>query len=76
MAERKSERLRLRQHGRTRLSLAIGHYARIWDDRESGEAGLLRLRQRYREEIAHTVIFPGDIEDELRHLVALLPSNL
>lgn len=35
-----------------------------------------RLRQRYREllheEIAHTVIAPGDIEDELRHLVAVL----
>ena len=35
-----------------------------------------RLRQRYREllheEIAHTVIGPGDIEDELRHLVAVL----
>lgn len=35
-----------------------------------------RLRQRYREllreEIAHTVILPGDIEDELRHLIAVL----
>jgi RNA polymerase sigma factor (sigma-70 family) len=35
-----------------------------------------RLRQRYREllheEIARTVIAPGDIEDELRHLVAVL----
>jgi RNA polymerase sigma-70 factor (ECF subfamily) len=35
-----------------------------------------RLRQRYREllreEIAHTVMLPGDIEDELRHLVAVL----
>ena len=35
-----------------------------------------RLRQRYRqllrEEIAHTVMLPGDIEDELRHLVAAL----
>ncbi len=35
-----------------------------------------RLRQRYRqllrEEIAHTVILPSDIEDELRHLIALL----
>jgi RNA polymerase sigma-70 factor (ECF subfamily) len=34
-----------------------------------------RLRQRYREllreEIAHTVMLPGDIEDELRHLIAL-----
>jgi RNA polymerase sigma factor (sigma-70 family) len=35
-----------------------------------------RLRQRYREllreEISHTVMLPGDIEDELRHLVAVL----
>ena len=35
-----------------------------------------RFRQRYREvlreEIAHTVVAPGDIEDELRHLVAVL----
>src|SRR5262249_2481229 len=35
-----------------------------------------RLRQSYREllrqEIAHTVMLPGDIQDELRHLVAVL----
>jgi RNA polymerase sigma factor (sigma-70 family) len=35
-----------------------------------------RLRQRYRqllrEEIAHTVLAAGDIEDELRHLVTVL----
>jgi len=35
-----------------------------------------RFRQRYRvllrEEIAHTVIGPGDVEDELRHLVSVL----
>ena len=35
-----------------------------------------RLRQRYqslmREEIAHTVATPGDIEDELRHLIAVV----
>jgi RNA polymerase sigma-70 factor (ECF subfamily) len=35
-----------------------------------------RLRERYRqllrEEIAHTVTAPGDIEDELRHLIAVL----
>lgn len=35
-----------------------------------------RLRRRYREllheEISHTVIAPGDVEDELRHLVAVL----
>ena len=37
-----------------------------------------RLRQRYRqllrEEIAHTVMVPGDIEDELRHLIAVLEA--
>ena len=35
-----------------------------------------RLRRRYRqvlrEEIAHTVMAPGDIDDELRHLIAVL----
>ena len=35
-----------------------------------------RLRQRYkvllREEISHTVAMPGDIEDELRHLIAVV----
>jgi len=35
-----------------------------------------RLRRRYRlllrEEIAHTVIAPGDVEDELRHLISIL----
>jgi len=35
-----------------------------------------RLRERYRqllrEEIANTVMLPGDIEDELRHLIAVL----
>jgi RNA polymerase sigma factor (sigma-70 family) len=35
-----------------------------------------RFRQRYRvllrEEIAHTVLTPGDVEDELRHLVSVL----
>jgi DNA-directed RNA polymerase specialized sigma24 family protein len=35
-----------------------------------------RFRQRYRqalrEEIAHTVATPGDVEDELRHLIAAL----
>jgi len=45
------------------LSFTTGHCARIWDNRESGEAGVLRLRHRYREEIAYTVIFPGDIEE-------------
>ena len=38
-----------------------------------------RLRQRYREvlraEIAETVNFPADVEDEMRHLVAVLRSS-
>ena len=37
-----------------------------------------RFRQRYqsllREEIAHTVATPSDIEDELRHLIAVLEA--
>src|SRR5262249_4761503 len=37
-----------------------------------------RFRQRYqsllREGIAHTVATPGDIEDELRHLIAVLET--
>lgn len=37
-----------------------------------------RFRQRYqsllREEIAHTVATPADIEDELRHLIAVLEA--
>jgi RNA polymerase sigma-70 factor (ECF subfamily) len=37
-----------------------------------------RLRQRYRqllrEEVAHTVATPAEIEDELRHLIAVLRS--
>jgi RNA polymerase sigma-70 factor (ECF subfamily) len=35
-----------------------------------------RFRQRYqsllREEIAHTVATPGDVEDELRHLIVVV----
>ena len=37
-----------------------------------------RFRQRYqsllREEIAHTVATPADIEDELRHLIAVIEA--
>jgi RNA polymerase sigma-70 factor (ECF subfamily) len=37
-----------------------------------------RFRQRYRvllrEEIAHTVAQPGDVEDELRHMISVLRS--
>jgi RNA polymerase sigma-70 factor (ECF subfamily) len=32
----------------------------------------LRYRQTLREEIAHTVATPGDVEEELRHLIAAL----
>jgi hypothetical protein len=32
----------------------------------------LAYRELLREEIANTVAVPGDIEDELRHLVAVL----
>jgi RNA polymerase sigma-70 factor (ECF subfamily) len=39
---------------------------------------LHRLRERYRqllrEEVAHTVMAPGDTEDELRHLIAVLSA--
>lgn len=39
---------------------------------------LYRLRQRYRlllrEEIAHTVAVPGDVEDELRHFIHVLQT--
>src|SRR5207248_1380618 len=39
---------------------------------------LYRLRQRYRlllrEEIAETVADPGDVEDELRHFIAILQT--
>jgi len=31
-----------------------------------------RYRQLLREEIAQTVMVPGDMEDELRHLIAVL----
>jgi RNA polymerase sigma-70 factor (ECF subfamily) len=31
-----------------------------------------RYRQLLREEIAHTVATPADIEDELRHLISVL----
>ena len=37
-----------------------------------------RLRQRYRlllrEEIAQTVVAPSDVEDELRHFIAILQA--
>jgi len=49
---------------------------RIRYDGERGQASLLPIRQRYQtllpEEISHTVAMPSDIEDELRHLIAVL----
>jgi RNA polymerase sigma-70 factor (ECF subfamily) len=40
---------------------------------------LYRLRQRYRlllrEEIAHTVAVPGDVEEELRHFIVVLQGQ-
>lgn len=40
--------------------------------------GFYRFRQRYqsllREELAHTVATPGEIEDELHHLIAVLEA--
>jgi len=37
-----------------------------------------RFRQRYqtllREEIAHTVAMPGDVEDELRYLISVVQT--
>src|SRR6266566_3931452 len=54
-----------------------GHIADELDMSENAvKQAFRRLRQRYqqllREEIAHTVMVPGDIEDELRHLIAVL----
>jgi len=51
--------------------------AREFDMTESAvRQASYRMRQRYRhllrEEIAHTVLAAGDVEDELRHLVAVL----
>jgi hypothetical protein len=40
------------------------------------KVAVCRLRERYREllkeEIAHTVASPGDVEEELRHLFRVL----
>jgi RNA polymerase sigma factor (sigma-70 family) len=51
--------------------------AREFDMTENAvKQAFYRFRQRYqtllREEIAHTVVTPGDVEDELRHLVGAL----
>ncbi len=58
----------------------VGSQAKIGDELGMTENAVkqayYRFRQRYREvlreEIAHTVAAPGDIEDELRHLIAVL----
>lgn len=57
-------------------------YARIADQFAMSvgavKAAVHRLRQRYgqmlREEVAHTVAHPGEVDEELRHLVALLAA--
>jgi hypothetical protein len=45
-------------------------------DFQSLNQAFYRFRQRYqtllREEISHTVAMPSDIEDELRHLIAVV----
>jgi len=51
--------------------------AREFDMTENAvKQAFYRFRQRYqsllREEISHTVAMPGDIEDELRHLIAVV----
>jgi RNA polymerase sigma-70 factor (ECF subfamily) len=52
--------------------------ARLGMNENALRQGFYRFRQRYqallREEIAHTVATPGDIEDELRHLIAVLEA--
>lgn len=65
--------------------LLVGESGQPSQARIAGELGttenavkqaLHRFRRRYqlllREEIAHTVAVPGDVEDELRHLIAVL----
>ena len=53
------------------------HVATEFDMTENAvKQAFYRFRQRYqallREEIAHTVAIPGDVEDELRHLIAVV----
>jgi RNA polymerase sigma factor (sigma-70 family) len=55
-----------------------GIAARLGITENAVRQAFYRFRQRYqsllREEIAHTVATPGDIEDELRHLIAVLEA--
>ena len=55
-----------------------GIAARLGISENAVRQAFYRFRQRYqsllREEIAHTVATPGDIEDELRHLIAVLEA--
>lgn len=52
--------------------------ARLGMNENAVRQAFYRFRQRYqsllRQEIAHTVATPGDIEDELRHLIAVLEA--
>jgi len=52
--------------------------ARLKMNENAVRQAFYRFRHRYqtllREEIAHTVATPGDIEDELRHLIAVLEA--
>jgi RNA polymerase sigma factor (sigma-70 family) len=52
--------------------------ARLGMSENAARQAFYRFRQRYqsllREEIANTVATPGDIEDELRHLIAVLEA--
>ena len=58
------------------LQAEIG--ARLGMTENAVRQAFYRFRQRYqsllREEIANTVATPGDIEDELRHLIAVLEA--
>ena len=57
--------------------LSQAHVASEFDMTENAvKQAFYRFRQRYqtllREEIAHTVAIPSDIEDELHHLIAVV----